>query len=189
MSNFWPSGLELSDTQSPREILKAAQEDWQTSSDGVMDLVLQDAKSKSENSMIIVHAKHVVSNRTATLFSIVHRPNHPYPATIQLEEEDLPQFLQKTYYKGGSRDIADILRHERLDSLGSLLGSQGSLLGSQGSTVSNKWVSDTPAEFRTKLADAFNLGLIKGKILNLASISTENSDSTNGESPASLEEE
>ena len=51
MSNYWPSGLELSDTQSPREILKVAQEEWYTSSEGVMELVLQDAESESGNSM------------------------------------------------------------------------------------------------------------------------------------------
>lgn len=75
MSNFWPSGIDLSDTQSPREILKVAQEDWYTSSEGIMELILQDATSKLGDSMIIVHAKHVASNRTSTLFLIVHRPN------------------------------------------------------------------------------------------------------------------
>ena len=69
MSSFWPKGVEITDTQSPREILSTAQEDWQTKSDGVMELILQDTQSESGNSMIIVHAKYVPSNRTATLFS------------------------------------------------------------------------------------------------------------------------
>jgi hypothetical protein len=45
MSSFWPDGLKLSDTQSPRDILKTAQEDWQTDTDGIMELVLQNARS------------------------------------------------------------------------------------------------------------------------------------------------
>jgi hypothetical protein len=168
MSNFWPSGLELSDTQSPREILKAAQNDWRTNSNGAMDLVFQDAKSKSGNRMIIVHAKHIANDRTATLFSIVHRPEHPYPATIQLKEDDLPQLLKKSYYQQGSKGIG-------------LANSIAGLMDTPGKTVSNEWVSETPAEFRKKLADAFNSGLVKSEVLNLASISTENTDSTNGE--------
>lgn len=165
MSNFWPSGLDLSDTQTPREILKAANEDWQTSSDGVMELVLQDATSKSGNSMIIVHAKHVASNRTSTLFSIVHRPNNPYPVTIQLEDEDLPNFLKKSYVRPSISIAMELMGRSE--------------------SVSNPWVSDTPSEFRKKLAEAFNLGSVKSKILNLAS---GTSDDTNEESLEGSEE-
>jgi hypothetical protein len=173
MSNFWPEGIELSDTQSPKEILKSAQVEWQTGSDGVMELVLQDATSKSGNSMIIVHAKHVPSNRTATLFSVVYRLKHPYPATIQPKDEDLPDFLKKSYSKPGLRSLADL---------------RTSLLDSPGNMVSNPWVSDTPPEFRKKLADAFNLGIIKSEILNLASSATESAHSTNEASLEDLEE-
>src|SRR5262245_50767347 len=133
MSNFWPSGLDLSDTQSPREILKVAQEDWSTSSNGVMELVLQDATSKSGNPMIIIHAKHVASNRTSTLFSVVHRPNNPYPVTIQPEDENLPTFLQKSYSRSG------------------LVTAAAEIVSMSDQRVSNPWVSDTPSEFRKKL--------------------------------------
>jgi hypothetical protein len=173
MSNFWPTDIQLNDTQSPREILKAAQEDWQENSNGVMELVLQDAKSKSGNSMIIVHAKHVTSNRTATLFSIISRPNHPYPVTIQPKDEDLPDFLKKSYHEPGSSGF---------------VGITAGLYGTQGKTVSNEWVSDTPPEFRQKLAKAFNLGIIKSEILNLASFATESLNSNNEESLNDLEE-
>ena len=173
MSSFWPEGIKLSDTQAPREILEAAQEDWQTNSDGIMDLILQDAESESGNSMIVVHAKHVLSNRTATLFSVVHRPDHPYPVTIQIKEENLPNFLKKSYYRSGSA---------------SLFGTQANIASLTGGTVSNRWVSDTPPEFREKLADAFNLGAVKGEILNLASTAKESGDSNNEESLPDLEE-
>lgn len=147
MSNFWPSGLELSDTQSPREILEVAQEDWYTSSQGIMELVLQDAEAKSGMSMIIVHAKHVPSNRTSRLLSVIHRPNNPYPVTFHLEDEDLPDYLKKSYTYSDLEDVASRLRVR----------------------VSNPWVSETPPEFRKNLANAFNLGYVKSRILNLAS--------------------
>lgn len=173
MSNFWPDDFEVKDTQSPREILKAAQEEWQTKSDGIMDLVLQDAESKSGNPMIIVHAKHLTSNRTVTLFSIIHRPNRPYPATIQPKEDDLPRFLKKSYYKPSANVTS------ALDTLTRM----------QGETVSNEWVSATPSEFRKKLAEVFNLELIKSEILNLLSISNDNENQRDGGLSEDSEEE
>jgi len=154
MSDYWPSGLELSDTRSPMEILRDAQEDWQTNSSGVLALVLQEAESQSGNDMTIVHAIHVPSNRTATLFSVVHRPNRPYPATIQPKDDDLPNLLKQSYYKLGFATIGT------------------ALISAQRSTVTNKWVCDTPSEFRTKLEKVFNLGVVKSEVLNLVSSSS-----------------
>jgi hypothetical protein len=154
MSSFWPDGLKLSDTQSPRDILKTAQQEWYTNSDGIMELVLQDAQSESGNSMIIVHAKHIANKRTATLFSVVHQAGKPYPVAIQQKSEDLPSFLKKT---------------SELQSLVAL-----NLLGQS----VNQSVSDTPSEFRKKLTDAFNLGIVKREILNLASSATDNLNNT-----------
>lgn len=167
MSNFWPNGLDISDTQSPREILKVAQEDWHQSSGGVMELILQDAKATTDDVMVIVHAKHVASNRTSKLFSIVHRPNNPYPVTIQLENKDLPNFLRKTYSRSNS----------------SLSAALEAMATNQ--TVSNPWVSDTPAEFREKLAKAFNEGSLKSIVFNLVSAA---SDNINGDHQEDLKE-
>jgi hypothetical protein len=164
MSSFWPDGVEISDTQSPKDILNTAQEEWQKASDGILQLVLQDTKSESGNSMIIVHAKNVASNRTATLFSIVHQPEKPYPVTIQPEKEDLPTFLKKSYYEetppSGWLGSPTTSIHTFINGSPKLDIKQ----------VVNKWVSDTPPEFREKLSEAFNLGIVKREILNLASI-------------------
>jgi hypothetical protein len=163
MSSFWPDGLEISDTQAPIEILNTAQEEWQTNSNGILELVLQDAKSEFGNSMIIVHAKNVANNRTATLFSVVHQPGKPYPVAMELEEEELPSFLRKSYYETSPE----------------LLGNMGSMMAEMeksGIPVVNKWVSDTPSEFRKKLSEAFNLGIIKREILNLVSSTAKNTN-------------
>jgi hypothetical protein len=171
MSSFWPDGVELSDTQSPKDILNTAQEEWQTASDGILQLVLQDAKSESGHSMIIVHAKNVASNRTATLFSIVHQPGKPYPVTIQPEKEDLPTFLKKSYYK----ETPSSWRDSPTTSINSFINRSSELDIKQ---VVNKWVSDTPPEFRKKLSEAFNLGIVKREILNLASINANIANNT-----------
>ncbi|NEQ97014.1 MAG: hypothetical protein F6K30_09855 [Cyanothece sp. SIO2G6] len=157
MSSFWPKGIELTDTQSPREILKIAQQEWQIGSDGVMELLLQDTKSQVGNPMIVVHAKHTPSNRIATLFSVVYRPNSPYPATIQSEHEDLPDFLKKSYQKTTK----------------SFFKTTSEIFGDIEENVTNPWVADTPSEFRKKLSDVFNLGSIKSIIINLVSTSTK----------------
>jgi hypothetical protein len=163
MSSFWPDGVEISDTQSPKDILNTAQEEWQTASNGVLELVLQDAKSESGNSIIIVHAKHVVSNRTAMLFSIVHQPEKPYPVAMELEEEELPKFLRKSYYETSPELLKGI----------KLAAEQAK---KSGVPLDNKWVSETPSEFRKKLSEAFNLGIIKCEILNLASSTANHSN-------------
>ena len=158
MSDFWPNGLDLSDTEPPKEILKVAQEKWHQGSKGILELVLQDAESQAGNTMVVIHAKHVASNRTSTLFTIVYRPNKPYPVTIQLEDGNLPNFLKKTY---SGQSFADIAAENMM-----------------GKPVSNPWVSETPSEFRKKLAKAFNEGSVKSVILNLVS---DASDDTNGD--------
>ena len=167
MSSFWPDGFELSDTESPRDILNTAKEDWQKNSNGLMDLVLQDTESESGNPMIIVHAKHVGKNRTSMLFSIVHQPKQPYPVTIKLKGEKLPDFLQKSYYEPIPQ-VSPLLS-------GSILGIARDQIPKQ---VVNKWVSDTPSEFRKKLAEVFNLGFVKREILNLASSAIDNANNT-----------
>ena len=168
MSNFWPSGLDLSDTQSPKEILKVAQEDWHQNSGGIMELVLQDATSTTGNIMIVVHAKHVASNRTSTLFSIVHRPdNNPYPVSIQLEKDNLPDSLRKTYSRSGYLESA-------------------ALIMASVSTINNPWVSDTPSEFRKKLAEAFNGGSVKGIIVNLTLDASNDTSEDHQEDPKEI---
>ena len=164
MSNFWPSDLNIKDTQSPMEILQVAQNDFQTESQGLITLIMQIAKSQSGNDMIIVHAKHVPSNRTRTLFTVVHRPNSPYPASIVPRDEKLPNFLKKSYYKAG------ILERTAPDFMTS------------GSEVENKWVCDTPSEFRSKLREVIELGSTKADILNL--LSNDDSDDTDSSAEA-----
>ncbi|QDU86656.1 hypothetical protein Pla175_00060 [Pirellulimonas nuda] len=153
MSDFWPSGLDLGDTHCPMDILREAQSDWETNSNGMLALLLQRAKSKTENDMVIVHVKHVRSNRTGSLFSVVHRPNAPYPVTIFPKDAELPKFLRKSYYE------------PPVDVFG---GISSSVLGvTKGKNVENEWVADTPAEFRQNLRDVFNLGVVKSVVLNL----------------------
>lgn len=147
MSKFWPSGISLSDTKSPEQILQAAKEEWETTSKGLLTLELQPAESQSGNAMMIVHAKDIPGNRTTTLFSVVHRKEEVYPVAIQPEKDDLPNFLKKTYYKPGIRDI--------------------SVAGMGGYEVQNKWVADTPAEFRTKLEEIFNDTNVKQAVFSL----------------------
>lgn len=161
MTSYWPSNLELSDTAAPMDILRDASEDWKVNSQGLLELVIQIAQSKSGNDMILVHAKHIPSNRTASLLSVVMRPNNPYPARIQPKEDELPNFFKKTYVKSGhdasSQGIESALR-----------SMQGFQL-----TETNQWVAETPSEFRAKLADALNLGALKSIVLNLVARDTQ----------------
>ncbi|MEM6839918.1 MAG: hypothetical protein AAF609_24160 [Cyanobacteria bacterium P01_C01_bin.120] len=152
MSNFWPKGLDLKDISSPHTILEAARQDWHEHSNGLLTLVIQETESEEGNAMLIVHAKHVPSNRTVTLFSVVHRADGPYPARIQPRNEELPNFLKKTYNQSGTANLAKTLS------------------ALTAGTVTNPWVCDTPGEFRSRLEDVFDLGAVKSEILNLIAV-------------------
>lgn len=157
MPSFWPSGLELSDTATPMNILLDASNEWKINSEGLLELIAQTAQSKSGNDMIIVHAKHVPTNRTASILSIVMRPGLPYPVRIQPKENDMPDIFKKNYLRPSNP-------------LGFTAAAQAAakgLLNDIQSVEVNQWVAETPSEFRRKLADAFNLGVTKSIILNL----------------------
>ncbi len=106
-----------------------------------------------------------------TLLALVHgvdirnydpenRRNTPYPVSIQPQEEKMPNFLKKSYYEPGGTEDYDV-----------------DYMPGEGYTVSNPWVADTPAEFRERLAEVFNLGVTKSIVINLAS---KGSDDVNG---------
>jgi hypothetical protein len=162
MSNFWPSGLDIADTASPEVILAAATKEWSEISGDVITLVIQDAKTEGGDRLLIVHAKHVPSNRTVKLFSVVHRPNAPYPARIYPEDDAVPDYLRKSYYKPGF-SLANMraLRSE-----------------TEGHEVRNQWVGDTPAEFRRHLIEVFNQGVLKSEVLGLLSGGTSSSEAS-----------
>ena len=168
MSNFWPEGLSVHDIESPYSpytILKNAREEWETISDGVLTLVLQSSESEDSNAIITVHAKHIPTNRTAALFSVIHRLNEPYPVTIRPRNENIPNFLKKSYQvswtSAGSAAAKVVAEFEAINNPMSIEKSQ--------KLITNKWVSDTPSEFTEKLTEAFNLSVVKSAVLSLAS--------------------
>jgi hypothetical protein len=113
--------------------------------------VIRDAKSQSDDRLLIVHAKHVPTNRTVKLFSVLHRLNAPYPARIYPETDAVPDHLKKTNYKPGL-SLANMR----------VFGAE-----TEGGEVTNQWVSDTPSEFRRHLIEVFNQGILKSELLGL----------------------
>ncbi len=160
MTDFWPSGLHLDDISSPLEILQTAQQEWTDQGAGLLALVIQETKSSNNYKMLIVHAKHVPSNRTVTLFSVLHRPDAPYPARIQPRDGELPDFFKKSYYRRGIADFT------------------AGISGAAGGEVTNKWVCDSPFEFRSKLREIFNQGTLKSEILSLVSGCVESEEAS-----------
>ena len=171
MRGFWPSGLDLGDTASPKAILETAKGEWETESDGRLTLMIRDSKSESGNNMILVYAKYIPDNTTTALFSVVHRPNTPYPVTIQPENDYLPQFLKKSY------------KRQTMSISASIAASIGDMSGQPiEKTIMNEWVAETPTEFRSKLYDAFNLGSVKSAVLGLVTgFHADNNDSECGD--------
>lgn len=150
MTDFWPEGISLEDTQSPKDILVGADQQWREKSGGVLSLIIRETTSEGDNALLIVHVMHEPTNRTVNLFSVVYRPMSPYPAAIQPMKGDLPDFLKKSYYRPGIGGFGSIWR-----------------VASEGGTVKNEWVAYSPNEFRDLLKAVFNLGTVKADLLSL----------------------
>ena len=173
MSDFWPIDLDLTDCVSPQDILTQAQNEWESSGRGVFALVIRHATSESGNKMQIVYAKHLQSGTTSKLFQVVHRPDKPFPATIQPESEVLPVALRREYEKTVTSGFA---------SVANLFDYQEKCV-----TVKNEWVATTPAEFRDNLHRMFQSDSVKSQLLNMLLASKESkpqsSDGADGTNP------
>ena len=148
MTDFWPDDLKLEDTASPREILEEARDDWERSSGGRFTLLFQEAESQTGNRLTKVHAKFKPAGRTAEIFTVVQRPDKPYPVTIELTDRGLPNILRRKYYVPGDDD------HDFDDP--------------RGHWVENERVADSPAEFRIRLREALTLDETKSEVFSLA---------------------
>jgi hypothetical protein len=156
MSSFFPSGIDVRDISSPKELLDDAKREWVSKTVGEMTL---DFDSNSADGMAItcVRAIHVQSRRSANLFCVGHRPESPYPATIEPEDDDLPNVLRKSYYQSGSPGFNTF----GAAAVAALSGA------TEGRFVKNDWVAETPAEFRQLLTKIFNSGYVKSVVYNL----------------------
>ena len=169
MSSFWPTGLDLSDTSTPLEVLQEARADWEESSDGTLSLMFREAESEEGADLIYVYALHAPSKRTKELLRVAHRKGQPYPLTITLGMGPLPRYLR--------RSVENPLSY--------IMGSTSS-----SRTSTNPWVCDTPREFRDKLAKALNQGQVVAELQSLISGSrAEESDKADSEDDNALEEE
>lgn len=81
MAEFWPSGFNITDTASPYEILNQASEEWAEEGGGLLRLII-DQEDTVLSSTFDVHAEHVPSKRTISLFSVTHLRARPYPSEI-----------------------------------------------------------------------------------------------------------
>lgn len=155
--SFFPDDIDLSEIQSPTEILEEAREEWARRSDGMLDLiVIESDLSDSTRSILDVILTHSSSGRQAKLLSLRHVPDQAYPLEIVPESFNYPDYLVKKRFVPARKKT--LLGPSILDSLGELIPEH---------TVTNKWVCETPREFRQMLAEALSLGSVKSLIVNL----------------------
>lgn len=158
MPSYWPDGIDLLDSATPLEILHEAQQEWENQSGGVLVLLIQEQETEAREQCYVVHVQHVPSNRTVTLFSVLHRADLPYPACIQPIHAELPANLVK------SRSV--IARQAEFISATATAAGR-SLSKDVEQTIENKWVCDTPGEFRRKLQEVLSLGGVKAEVQSL----------------------
>lgn len=155
--SFFPDDIDLSEIQSPTEILEEAREEWARRSGGTLELIVVESDlSDSAKSILDIILAHSSSGRQAKLLSLRHVPDQAYPLEIVPESFNYPDYLVKKRFVPARKKT--LLGPSILDSLGELIPEH---------TVTNKWVCETPREFRLMLAEALNLGSVKSLIVNL----------------------
>jgi hypothetical protein len=152
MSDFWPAALDLDDLATPLGILEEAKSQWEANSGGVLSLFFRGAESKAGGDLILVYVRHVPSDRSRSLITVAHRKGDPYPLTIFFESEALPDHLKRSYTPIDFGVVA-----ERV----------------QGKEIENKWVCETPGEFRRKLAWALREGPVVADVQSLVAAAAE----------------
>jgi hypothetical protein len=157
LAKFFPAGLDARDSSSPADILLEARTQWERESSGALTLDFTNDEIKEGLAVTFVRVIHLPSQRSASLFEVGHRPDTPYPVAIQPDDDDLPKLLRKSYYEPGSPGLTNW----------NAMMAAATLAKTEGKTVKNDWVADTPAEFRAMLEKAFNLGYVKGIVVNL----------------------
>ncbi len=152
MPTFWPEDITVEDLASPEEIIEEAAIEWHTRSNGKLTLVMQEGQSGEDEDQrfLYVHAQVVATKKTVTLFSILHREGLFYPCRLIPKNSPIPNFLLRDYETGGIprspvKVIDPIVK------------------------VHQKWVCETPSEFRKELAEVMRLPTIKAEIISLLS--------------------
>jgi hypothetical protein len=173
--SFFPSDLEIANLQSPLDILSEAKLEWDSKGQGIISLLVDEGHSTfgsdSQFVMIHVYALHIPSQRLARLLTVVHVTEKPYPARIDPEKEDIPDYLRK-------------------ESAGPVSPPPQAFIETIRASVSqykrvDEWVCESPDEFRRQLVKALNLGSVKATVTNIVTVSS--ADDEAGGMPAQPE--
>jgi hypothetical protein len=155
--SFFPPDLDLENTQSPEDILTEAKAEWQAKGQGILSLVI-DRICASDGSLVTynVYAMHVPSSRIEHIFSVLHEKEKAYPASIEINQREIPRDLKKSYTIAARPGGAFF--KSTVEVLNAALPER---------KIINEWVSESPSEFNEKLQRAFGLGSVKSEITNL----------------------
>ncbi len=160
--NFFPSDLEITNLQSPLDILSEAKLEWDSKGQGIISLLVDEGRSTSgsDSTSVIIHvyALHIPSQRLARLLTIFHVTEKPYPARINPEKEDIPDYLRKERIGASSRSSLAAIESFRVSM-------------SQNTSV-DEWVCESPDEFRRQLVKALNRGSVKAAVTNIVTVSS-----------------
>lgn len=145
---FWSAEIRAADVREPIEIMQDAADELTAYND-----MLAVTIPHTELTDRIVYAFNVTNaaRMTQKLFEVTARKEEPYPAVINPQTVELPEFLKKRRYVPGNYDTG--------------------CEPDDGYYVDNEWVCVTPAEFKAKLEQLLAEDHIKSRVLSLIAAS------------------
>jgi hypothetical protein len=162
--SFFPSDLEITNAQSPLDILSEAKNEWDTKGQGIVTLLVDGGRSAlhgdSDLTLIHVYAMHIPSERVESLLTVIYASGKPYPARISPEKDDIPEYLRKERFVPAK--ISGLMSPSILNTFREAIPAH---------TVSEEWVCESPEEFRKQLSKALTLGRVKSAITNIIAAS------------------
>jgi hypothetical protein len=162
--SFFPSDLEIANAQSPLDILSEAKNEWDTKGQGIVTLLVDEGRPASQGdsdlTLIHVYALHIPSERVESLLTVIYASGKPYPARINPEKDDIPEYLRKERFVPARK--SGLMPPSILQAISEAIPAH---------TVTEEWVCESPDEFRKQLSKALTLGRVKSAITNIIAAS------------------
>ena len=146
---FWSNDLFDATNASPKDILKAAGDEWRTAPRFCHTAFRRRSWTIALCWALLYTTYH---KHGTTVYLRRHRLNQTYPVLINPPKSDIPEFLQRKRYVPGEAGLATGV-------LGP--GFHRIIEGRPGRFVENEWVCGTPAEFREKVIKVLAMDHVK----------------------------
>lgn len=174
--DLWPDDIKADESLAPLDILQFQADQLAVRTKQILSAeVVRSEPQDRINLSFLVYAPRI--KRRSELFTVQHQKDKSYPAAIIAPDDNLPDFLQRRYYRPGPADMQAEAMKKMVEQL--------STTGLFKKLGKGDWVepliATSPSEFTEMIGGLFASPSVKGTIISLISKSNAVSDKTEAE--------